>query len=103
MNYSFVVHCFLRFYFADPAVITSHNPITTVNESSHATLTCTATGKPTPYVIWLKDGVAVHTHGQFRTPQLSYRDNGTCYTCVAINEILPGDTKKYCLNVQCKY
>lgn len=49
-------------------VVTVLETFITVVEGSEVTLSCTATGQPTPFVTWLRDGEEVPTNS---TPHLS--------------------------------
>ena len=68
---------------------------------SNVTLACTATGLPTPRVVWKKDGRVLlqsHMTANITVFDISEVDGGT-YVCSAIN-VVKNDTKATAIHVE---
>jgi len=68
---------------------------------SNVTLRCTATGRPTPAVVWKKDGRVLlekQRSANITLFSISREDGGT-YECSAIN-IVKNDTRITAVNVE---
>ena len=98
------------FRFTDQPKITSQPQNKTLTERENVTLSCNATGNPTPSITWTKDGSAVN-HPRISlslgNKQLTItnviRDDSGDYQCVANNSIGAAVTSNAAtLDVQCK-
>ena len=97
------------FCFTDQPEITTQPQNMTSTEGENVTLSCNATGNPTPSLSWTKDGSAMHS------PRISLsldnkkltianvnRDDSGDYQCVANNSVAAAATSGVAtLDVQC--
>ncbi|EFX84334.1 hypothetical protein DAPPUDRAFT_47514 [Daphnia pulex] len=73
----------------------------TVNEGDNVTLTCTATGKPAPRIVWRReDGQKIVAyHGETLRLYRVTRQMMAAYMCIASNDVPPAVSKRVPLNV----
>lgn len=71
-------------YKADPLSATIGSPIRTL-VGTRITLTCPATGSPTPKVSWKKGVVTLNQTGLYLTIDAVGSDGAGIYTCVTTN------------------
>ena len=98
------------FRFADQPKITAQPQNNTATEGENVTLSCNASGNPTPSISWTKDGSAVNSprislssdNKQLTITNVNRYDRGD-YRCVANNSIGAAVTSNAAtLDVQCK-
>ena len=67
-----------------PPTFTQAPTNSTATENTRHTLTCAATGDPTPMITWSRDGTTRSTQGTLVFPLIFRSDTGQ-YTCTASN------------------
>ena len=87
----------------------SRDPV--VCEDSTVTLSCNATGKPTPNITWTRvtvngttDGVPLHpvVDGTFLISNINRSSNGSTYRCTATNGVGDPVNRTVTVTVRCK-
>ena len=95
---------------ADQPEISTHPQSQAVTDGNNVTLSCNATGNPSPSISWTKDGSAVNSpriilssdNKQLTITNVNSGDSGQ-YRCVANNSIGAAVTSSAAtLDVQCK-
>ena len=79
------------------------SPSQRANLGDKVTLSCTATGRPTPRVVWKKNGQVLlekETTANLTISSISQADGGI-YECSAIN-IVANDTRTTAINIEGK-
>ena len=87
-------------YFPVPSNVVWISSTQTVEVGSTATLGCVVIGKPSPLVVWKKDGEILFSstlNGNLTLGNISLADMGV-YECLAINNV-GNDSRKTILNV----
>ena len=93
--------------------MTTHPISTVVVEGADLLLTCNATGKPTPSILWTIDGSLINASGD---PRISITEQNTKlsitnvsrvddgqYRCVASNSLGNATSNSATVDVQCKF
>ena len=97
------------FRFTDQPKITAQPQNKTVTERENVTLSCNASGNPTPSISWTKDGTALNSprislssdNKQLTITNVNRDDSGD-YRCVANNSVGAAATSDVAtLDVQC--
>lgn len=86
---------------ASPTIISSKSNIT-IQEQQTAKLPCIAEGSPFPKINWTRNDVIVGTGSPLRL-NVTFKNHGECYTCIAYNGIPPDKSVILCLDVHCEY
>ena len=89
--------------------ITTHPQNATVTEGENVTLSCDASGNPTPTISWTKDGSAVNSprvslspdYKQLTITNVNKADSGQ-YRCVANNSNGTVTSNAATLDIRCK-
>ena len=77
-------------------------PTVTVTEGTPHTITCMATGVPTPLISWSFEGVVVSTQGTLSLEPNAQRSDAGIYTCTASNTAGTA-TSNVTIDIHCKY
>ena len=99
-EYTFYIINYVHVFSPAPPRILWISPNETVELGKEVTLVCKVTGRPTPRVLWKKNGVVLQesvSTGNFTIVSISPADSGN-YECSAIN-IVTNVTKTTQLNV----
>lgn len=91
--------------------LTSVSSDQVVCEDSMVTLSCNATGKPTPNITWTTvtvngtDSVPLHpvVDGTFLISNISRSSNGSTYRCTATNGVGDPVNRTVTVTVRCKF
>ena len=89
---------FVAFLSTDPPTITYISGNKTVNDTNTVSLICTADGNPTPSITWTKSSNVVPSRFN-----ISGRDSGGNYTCIAVNGIGSSDSMVLFITVESKF